>query len=89
MSSFTHLNLPIAFQWDPKITTLPGLYVITVGILNPFSTWCQQIFCDPVHLRSINVLLSSLTCLILQRITTQIHGSKHVSHNLDFGPPLL
>lgn len=64
-------------EWDEKITTLPGLYVVSVGVLNPISSWLQQIFCDPIHLRSINVLMSSLTLLILQRITTQIHGSKH------------
>ena len=65
-------------KWDDKITTLPGLYVITVGVLNPISTWTEQIFCETFHLRLINVVLSSLTFLILQRITVQIHGAKHV-----------
>merc|ERR1719414_1331959 len=64
-------------EWDDKITTLPGLYIVSVGVLNPISSWFEQIFCDPIHLRSINVMMSSLTFLILQRITTQIHGSKH------------
>ena len=67
------------FQWDDKITTLPGLYIVSVGILNPISQWTGQMFCDPVHLRAINVLMSALICLILQRINVQIHGDKHVS----------
>ena len=64
-------------EWDDKITTLPGLYIVTVGILNPISQWTGEMFCDPIHLRAINVVMSSLICLILQRVTFQIHGNKH------------
>ena len=67
------------FQWDDKITTLPGLYLVSVGILNPISFLVQRIVCDPWHLRLINTVLSSICLLVLQRIIVQIHGAKHVS----------
>lgn len=64
-------------QWNDKITTLPGLYMISVGILNPLAQWTGHVFCDPLHLRAINVLFATVNLLILQKITTQIHGAKH------------
>ena len=36
-------------EWDPKITTLPGLYVISVGILNPVSLFLERLCCDATH----------------------------------------
>ena len=69
----------IFFQWDDKITTLPGMYLVSVGILNPISVLAQRIFCEVSHLRLINTVLSSICFLILQRIVVQIHGAKHVS----------
>jgi alpha-1,2-glucosyltransferase len=65
-------------EWDPKITTLPGLYVISVGILNPVSLFLERLYCDVTHLRLINVALHALSLPILLKITTQIHGNKHV-----------
>jgi len=64
-------------EWDDKITTLPGLYLVSVGILNPISFLVQRIVCDPWHLRLINTVLSSICLLVLQRIIVQIHGAKH------------
>ena len=69
----------IFLQWDDKITTLPGMYLVSVGILNPISVLAQRIFCEVSHLRLINTVLSSICFLILQRIVVQIHGAKHVS----------
>ena len=69
----------IFLQWDDKITTLPGMYLVSVGILNPISFLGQRILCEVSHLRLINTVLSSICFLILQRIVVQIHGAKHVS----------
>lgn len=64
-------------EWDPKITTLPGLYLISVGVLHPLSRGLERWVCETAHLRMINVGLASLTLIILHRITEQIHGGKH------------
>ena len=77
LSSSSSLFL-LFFQWDPKLTTLPGLYLISVGILHPVSKFFDQIVCESVHLRLINVVLSLITLLIIVRISEQIHGGKHV-----------
>jgi alpha-1,2-glucosyltransferase len=66
-------------QWDPKITTLPGLYIVSYGILNPLSWFFDRLFCDATHLRLINVAMAAVTLPILFNITRQIHGNKHVS----------
>jgi hypothetical protein len=66
-------------QWDPKITTLPGLYIFSYGILNPLSRFFDRFLCDAVHLRMINVVLAAVALPILFNITRQIHGNKHVS----------
>lgn len=66
-------------EWDDKITTLPGLYFMTVGVLNPISKWQNSWLCTTSTLRLVNVGFASLTLLVLHRITTQIHGDKHVS----------
>lgn len=64
-------------EWDDKITTLPGLYLISVGVLNPVSQLLQRLCCDVVHLRIINFLMAGLSLPILHKITLQIHGDKH------------
>ncbi|XP_040579318.1 dol-P-Glc:Glc(2)Man(9)GlcNAc(2)-PP-Dol alpha-1,2-glucosyltransferase [Lepeophtheirus salmonis] len=66
-------------SWDPKITTLPGLYLITIGILNPISKFIGPIMtlCDTFHLRCVSLALSVVNFLIIQRITIQIHGARH------------
>jgi len=55
----------------------PGLYLVSVGILNPISFLVQRIVCDVWHLRFINTVISSVSFLVLQRIIVQIHGAKH------------
>ncbi len=79
-------------QWDDKITTLPGLYFISIGILTPLSKVYtmanfsqeqqegqQPLLCSVRHLRTINLVVSIITVLILNKLTHQIHGNKHVS----------
>jgi len=38
-------------EWDDKITTLPGLYFITIGVLNPLSQWTNRWLCTTSTLR--------------------------------------
>ena len=66
-------------QWDEKITTLPGLYFVTIGILNPLSKWSNQWLCTTSNLRLINLGFLILTFIVLSRLMQQIHGGKHVS----------
>ncbi|XP_074125569.1 dol-P-Glc:Glc(2)Man(9)GlcNAc(2)-PP-Dol alpha-1,2-glucosyltransferase isoform X1 [Sminthopsis crassicaudata] len=50
-----------SFQWDPMITTLPGLYLISVGIVKPASWiigWTQHVVCSIGMLRFVNLLFS-------------------------------
>ena len=69
----------LLFQWDDKITTLPGLYFVTIGILNPLSKWSNQWLCTTSNLRMINLGFLILTFIVLSRLMQQIHGGKHVS----------
>jgi hypothetical protein len=82
------------FQWDDKITTLPGLYLFSVGVLNPFAQAWNAFssggnsssseaaplakLCTTSTLRAVNVVLSALTFVIGHWIVVQIHGGKHV-----------
>ena len=64
--------------WDPKITTLPGLYFITIGVLNPLSKWSHQWLCNLANLRLVNVAFATLNFLVLSRLIQRIHRGKHV-----------
>ncbi|XP_068950334.1 dol-P-Glc:Glc(2)Man(9)GlcNAc(2)-PP-Dol alpha-1,2-glucosyltransferase-like isoform X6 [Petaurus breviceps papuanus] len=50
-----------SFQWDPMITTLPGLYLVSVGIVKPVTWiigWSQHVVCSIGMLRFVNLLFS-------------------------------
>ena len=71
--NFTH--------WDNKITTLPGLYLLSIGILRPLGSalfGSPESLCSTFSLRSINSFLSLATALVINRILIQIHGERHV-----------
>ena len=71
-------------QWDDKITTLPGLYLFSVGLLEPLSKLSPVLglelgetkLCSVRVLRSVNLLMSLLVLALLHTITSQLHGSK-------------
>ncbi|XP_039302495.1 putative Dol-P-Glc:Glc(2)Man(9)GlcNAc(2)-PP-Dol alpha-1,2-glucosyltransferase isoform X5 [Solenopsis invicta] len=48
--------------WDPKITTLPGLYIITTAILSPFR------LCNVAYIRCINLLGTCVNLYLLYEI---------------------
>ncbi|XP_040834812.1 dol-P-Glc:Glc(2)Man(9)GlcNAc(2)-PP-Dol alpha-1,2-glucosyltransferase [Ochotona curzoniae] len=48
-------------QWDPMITTLPGLYLVSVGVVKPATWifgWSEHIVCSIGMLRFVNLLFS-------------------------------
>ncbi|XP_008827880.1 putative Dol-P-Glc:Glc(2)Man(9)GlcNAc(2)-PP-Dol alpha-1,2-glucosyltransferase [Nannospalax galili] len=49
-------------QWDPMITTLPGLYLVSVGVVKParwILGWSEHVVCSVGMLRSVNLLFSA------------------------------
>ncbi|XP_026558668.1 dol-P-Glc:Glc(2)Man(9)GlcNAc(2)-PP-Dol alpha-1,2-glucosyltransferase-like isoform X2 [Pseudonaja textilis] len=66
-------------QWDPMITTLPGLYLLSVGILKPAGWlfgWSENILCSTGILRFINLLFSIGNFYLLYLLFCRIHHKK-------------
>ena len=64
-------------EWDPKITTLPGLYFISFACLRAlaFSLGHElDIVCTTFFLRMINVLFFMGNVLLLRQILVRLHG---------------
>ena len=77
--NFTH--------WDNKITTLPGLYLFSVGMLEPVyklsttlslgpQSYSDFKLCSVSVLRSVNLVVSCINLILLHTITTHLHGNK-------------
>lgn len=57
-------------QWDPMITTLPGLYIFTVGLLKPMNAFLSTDLCTSVYChRYINVIFSLATFYVASLIS--------------------
>ena len=67
-------------QWDPKITTLPGLYLFSVGILRPLHLLSPSQFqslisqsllstCTVPALRAVNILAAITNLVLLHCLT--------------------
>lgn len=72
----------IPLQWDDRITTLPGLYLITVGIIKPFSYWIGKDLCDlshTAHFRATNIVLSLCNFFLYIWITRKTNRNEKVS----------
>ncbi|XP_056429648.1 dol-P-Glc:Glc(2)Man(9)GlcNAc(2)-PP-Dol alpha-1,2-glucosyltransferase isoform X2 [Hyla sarda] len=72
-------------QWDPMITTLPGLYLTSVGIVKPAAWlfgWSDNVVCSSGMLRFINLLFSLgnlyMFYLILCRIHTKVSAVRRI-----------
>ena len=72
-------------QWDSKITTLPGLYVFSFGLLDPLFKVSSALdltsaslldLCSTKMLRSVNLGMSIINVLLLYTITSHLHGLK-------------
>jgi len=70
--------------WDPKITTLPGLYLFSVGLLEPAHKLSSALgleiskeqLCSTANLRSINLVMAIINAVLLHTLTSHIHGMK-------------
>lgn len=71
-------------DWDPKITTLPGLYLFSVGLLEPVHKLTSALglhiskedLCSAGNLRSINLVMAVINAVLLHTLTSHIHGVK-------------
>uniref|UniRef100_A0A1B6IPA8 Dol-P-Glc:Glc(2)Man(9)GlcNAc(2)-PP-Dol alpha-1,2-glucosyltransferase n=1 Tax=Homalodisca liturata TaxID=320908 RepID=A0A1B6IPA8_9HEMI len=82
-------------EWDPKITTLPGLYYISVGVLMPLSALTGVDLCCVYGLRAINMIVSAVNFYLIYNISKRLHPNvmddwKHLmtAANLAMLPPL-
>ncbi|KAG8439899.1 hypothetical protein GDO86_005892 [Hymenochirus boettgeri] len=69
-------------QWDPMITTLPGLYLLSVGMVKPAAWlfgWNENVVCSNGMLRFINLLFSLGSLYMLYSIISKIHYKNKVS----------
>ncbi|KAL6260956.1 hypothetical protein P5V15_008484 [Pogonomyrmex californicus] len=80
-------------EWDPKITTLPGLYFITTVILSPFN------LCNITFIRCINLFGTCINLYLLYNIIKENCKSNEMdrwnnwliliaAYNLTLFPPL-
>ncbi|XP_074440392.1 dol-P-Glc:Glc(2)Man(9)GlcNAc(2)-PP-Dol alpha-1,2-glucosyltransferase isoform X2 [Larus michahellis] len=63
-------------QWDPMITTLPGLYLASVGVVKPAAWlfgWTGSVVCSAAMLRFINLLFSAGNFYLLYLLLLKIH----------------
>lgn len=63
-------------EWDPMITTLPGLYLISVGVIKPL-VWLADltgdVVCSTAMLRFINLLFNCGNLYLLYLLICKLH----------------
>ncbi|XP_795309.3 putative Dol-P-Glc:Glc(2)Man(9)GlcNAc(2)-PP-Dol alpha-1,2-glucosyltransferase [Strongylocentrotus purpuratus] len=67
-------------EWDPKITTLPGLYLASVGLLKPVAALLESSLteiCTVTVLRSLNVLFAVGCLFVIYHVLRVIHQPKN------------
>ncbi|XP_074880993.1 dol-P-Glc:Glc(2)Man(9)GlcNAc(2)-PP-Dol alpha-1,2-glucosyltransferase isoform X2 [Buteo buteo] len=76
-------------QWDPMITTLPGLYLVSVGVVKPAAwlfRWTGSVVCSVGMLRFINLLFSAGNFYLLYLLLLKIHLKNKAWHVLPEAP---
>lgn len=71
-------------EWDPKITTLPGLYFISFACLRTLAFALGHeldVVCTTFFLRMINVLFLMGHVLLLRQILIKLHCDKNQGNN--------
>ena len=71
-------------EWDPKITTLPGLYFISFACLRALAFALGHeldVVCTTFFLRMINVLFLMGNVLLLRQILIKLHCDKNHGSN--------
>ena len=69
------------FQWDPMITTLPGLYLVSVGILVPIGKVFNidiDVTCSVLWLRAVNIIFSIGNFYVIYAVMCKLHGKEMV-----------
>jgi len=72
-------------EWDPKITTLPGLYFISFACLRTLAFALGHeldVVCTTFFLRMINVLFFMGNVLLLRQILVKLHCDKNQPHKV-------
>ena len=67
------------FQWDPMITTLPGLYLISVLMLSPAALLFGKNLidvCSSENLRACNVVFCICNFMLLYQISKKLADKK-------------
>ena len=63
-------------EWDPKITTLPGLYLTTFAVLKTFAFFSKQeltIVCSALFLRLTNLIFFVGNIWILRKLVMSLN----------------
>ncbi|XP_043964238.1 dol-P-Glc:Glc(2)Man(9)GlcNAc(2)-PP-Dol alpha-1,2-glucosyltransferase [Gambusia affinis] len=63
-------------EWDPMITTLPGLYLVSVGIIKPvawFANLSSSTLCSTSMLRFTNLLFNCGNIYLLYLLISKLH----------------
>ncbi|GLG98771.1 Putative Dol-P-Glc:Glc(2)Man(9)GlcNAc(2)-PP-Dol alpha-1,2-glucosyltransferase, partial [Gryllus bimaculatus] len=63
-------------EWDSKITTLPGLYLLSVGVLKPVSWLIGKDICNVYALRITNLTACVANYYLLYTIQTKLQQSR-------------
>ncbi|KAK4319854.1 hypothetical protein Pmani_009241 [Petrolisthes manimaculis] len=66
------------YEWDPKITTLPGLYLFSIGMNGPVSWVLGRQLCDVFSLRVTNLVASAFLLSTIHKLLMHLHGPKHM-----------
>ena len=67
-------------EWDPKITTLPGMYVLSfmgLRVLSFFHGEELQVLCSTLFLRLTNVLFLLGNTYLLRQLLLRLHCSSY------------
>lgn len=69
-------------QWDPMITTPPGLYLVSVGVIKPV-VWLADltgdVVCSTAMLRFINLLFNCGNLYLIYLLLCKLHLREKVS----------
>ncbi|OXU26810.1 hypothetical protein TSAR_005041 [Trichomalopsis sarcophagae] len=63
------------FEWDPKITTLPGLYLLSALLLGPLK------LCSITYLRLVNVGLTYMNLILTLKLLTTLSNKNRTKKN--------
>uniref|UniRef100_A0A8C9FD17 Dol-P-Glc:Glc(2)Man(9)GlcNAc(2)-PP-Dol alpha-1,2-glucosyltransferase n=1 Tax=Pavo cristatus TaxID=9049 RepID=A0A8C9FD17_PAVCR len=72
-------------SWDPMITTPPGLYLLSVGVVKPAAWlfgWTGSVVCSTGMLRFINLLISAGNFYLLYLLLLKIHQKNKVQSRI-------